>query len=84
MTALYFLGLLVALVGAIWLIVLAFKESILWGLGSLLIPFVSLIFAITHWDRAKTPFLIQVGGVVLLVLSVMMGGLPGHPAAAGV
>ena len=34
MVALVFLGWAVALVGGLWLVVLAFKESILWGLGA--------------------------------------------------
>jgi hypothetical protein len=83
MSPLYWLGLVVALVGAIWLIVLAFQKSVLWGLGSLFVPFVSLIFAVMNWDVAKRPFLIQVAGVVLLVIGGMMSHptLPAMPAA---
>jgi hypothetical protein len=77
MSPIYWLGLVVALVGGIWLVVLAFKKSVLWGLGSLFVPFVSLIFAIMNWDVAKRPFLIQIAGVVLLVIGAMMS----HPTA---
>ena len=72
-TALYFLGVIISLVGGIWILINAFKTSILWGLGSLFIPFVSLIFAIMHWEQNKKPFLICVAGFVVLVLSVFMG-----------
>jgi hypothetical protein len=45
------------LVFMIQILILAFKTSIGWGLGSLLIPFVILVFTIKYWDQAKTPFL---------------------------
>jgi hypothetical protein len=72
-TALYFLGLILCFVGGIWILVNAFKTSILWGLGALFIPFVSLIFAIMHWDQNKKPFLISIAGIVVVVVGVMMG-----------
>jgi hypothetical protein len=71
------LGGLAALVGGLWLLVLAFQESILWGLCSLFIPLVILIFALTHWEVAKKPFLIQIGGVVLYFLGAALGGSAG-------
>ena len=39
-----------------------------WGLGSLFVPFVSLIFVILNWQDSKKPFLIQVVGVVLCLV----------------
>jgi len=57
-------GGIVALVGFIWLVVVAFKESILWGIGCLLVPCVSIVFAIMNWDKAKQPFLIGLGGSI--------------------
>jgi len=83
MTILLYLGYLLSIVGWIWLLVVAFKKSVWWGLGSLLIPFVSLIFAIMNWQVAKKPFLIQLAGVVLCVVAYMNspGLYPGMPAA---
>lgn len=78
-TLLVVLGGIVMLVGGIWLLVEAFKESILWGLGSLFIPFVSLVFVIMHWDVSKTPFLIWIGGLVLTIAGAVISGPP--PAA---
>ncbi len=67
-------GGIVMLVGSIWFLVVAFQESLLWGLGSILVPFVSLIFLIMHWDKAGKPFLIQLAGVVpMIVGSFLMG-----------
>jgi hypothetical protein len=79
MIALYYLGAVVALVGAIWLLVLAFKKSVWWGLGSFFIPFVNVIFAFMNWQVAKTPFLIMIGGVVLCIIAVFSGGMPATP-----
>ena len=64
-TALIAIGGIIMLIGGIWLLVVAFQESILWGLGSLFVPFVGLIFAIMHWEKAGKPFLISLGGFVL-------------------
>ena len=61
--ALCVLGGLVTFVGAIMLLVAAFSESILWGLGSLFVPFVGLIFIFMHWDVSKRPVLIKLAGL---------------------
>jgi hypothetical protein len=71
MTALLYVGGLIAFVGGIWLIVVAFKKSVWWGLGSLIVPFVGLIFAILNWQVAKTPFLVYLAGIVLCVIGAM-------------
>jgi hypothetical protein len=82
-TALYFVGLIISLVGGIWILVNAFKTSIWWGLGSLFVPFVSLIFVIMNWQQNKKPFLISVAGAVVILISVFVmgagGGLMQHP-----
>jgi hypothetical protein len=74
------LGMGLGLIGGIWLLIEAFRASIWWGLGSLFIPFVSLIFVITHWSAAKTPFLISLGSVVLVIAGALMMGLVASPA----
>jgi hypothetical protein len=65
MTALFVIAGIVGLVSGIWLLVVAFQTSVWWGLGSLLIPFVSLIFVIMNWQVAKKPFLINLAAFVL-------------------
>ena len=52
-------GVVIGLVGGIWLLVVAFQESIGWGIGCLLCGLVGIIFAIQHWEKAKKPFLIE-------------------------
>jgi hypothetical protein len=72
MIILFYLGLLISIVAGIWLLVVAFKTSVWWGLGSLLLPFVSLIFVILHWQVAKKPFLWGLLGAVLIVVPILM------------
>lgn len=72
--ALIAVGGLAALITGILILVAAFKESVLWGLGSLLVPFVILIFVVTHWSETGKLFLYNLGAsAVLLVGSVIAG-----------
>ncbi|MCD4750936.1 MAG: hypothetical protein K8R59_16300 [Thermoanaerobaculales bacterium] len=72
MTALWFAVIVVGGIGGlaagIWLLVLAFRESLGWGLACLFIPFAALVFAVKFWDEAKIPFIITLvsAGVVLV------------------
>ncbi len=75
--ALIVVGAILALVGGIGILIAAFRESIGWGIGCILIPLVSLIFVIMHWDETKKPFLLKVAGIVLLVAGGAMSG-PSH------
>jgi hypothetical protein len=72
MYALLILGSVLAIVGGIWLLVVAFQQSVWWGLGSILLPFVSLIFVIMHWQVSKKPFLISIAGGVLIGVAAAM------------
>ena len=65
MIAIAYLGIALIVIGGIGTLIAAFKTSILWGLGCLLIAPVSLIFLILHWDVAKNPFFLQVIGIAL-------------------
>ena len=68
MAALFYLGIIVFIIGGIGTLIAAFKTSILWGLGCLLIAPVSLIFLVLHWDVAKNPFFLQLAGFALIFL----------------
>jgi uncharacterized membrane protein HdeD (DUF308 family) len=65
-------GGIVMFVGGILLLVAAFKESVLWGLGSLLVPFVSLIFVFVHWDKAKKPFFVWLIGLAITIAGAVL------------
>jgi hypothetical protein len=72
--ALTVIGAIIALVGAIWFLIVAFSENVLWGLGCLCVPLVSLVFLVMHLEKAGKPFLIQVGGIVLYFLGSVVSG----------
>lgn len=71
-------GWLVSIIGSIMLLIVAFKESVLWGLGCLFIPFVALVFIIMHWSISKRAFFIQLAGIALIFLAVILGGGSAH------
>lgn len=62
-------GVLFSIIGGIWILVLAFRTSVLWGLGSFFVPFVGLIFVIKHWHEAKAAFLISLVGSIMYGIS---------------
>lgn len=68
------MGCIVAIVGGIWFLLVAFNESILWGLACLFLAPASLIFLIMHWDEAGKPFLLQLAGVIPVIAGMMMMG----------
>lgn len=61
------LGFLIALVGSIWMLILAFMDNILWGLAYIFVPFAGLVFIILKWNKAsiRRSFFLQIGGGVL-------------------
>jgi hypothetical protein len=71
-TILMCIGVLIALVYGIQLLIMAFRESILWGLGYIFIPLVGLIFVIMHWNETKTPFLRGLLALPFMILGVML------------
>ncbi|HET6897281.1 MAG TPA: hypothetical protein VFK70_02995 [Vicinamibacteria bacterium] len=72
---LFFLALGFLLISAVMVIIEAFGESLLWGLGCLLLPGpVTLLFIATHWSQTKKAFALFVVGVVLLALSTTGAG----------
>lgn len=80
-TILFFLGTILLLIGGIWILVEAFKESIVWGICSLIIPLVALVFALMHLDRTKRALIIYVVGLVLLFIGISLGGGVGDAGA---
>jgi hypothetical protein len=62
----FWLGVLLSTVGGLWLVVNAFRSSgVLWGLGSLLIPFVAQIYGLVNFTENKIPLLLSVVGIAL-------------------
>ncbi len=73
-TALFLVGGAFILIGQFKIIVLAFRKGLTWGFNCLLVPGVTLIFVLLHWDIAGSLFLLQLVGAGLMFMSIMMGG----------
>lgn len=66
-----FIGSLITLIGAIWLLFLAFRQHILWGIGSFFILPIMIFFAIKFWATAQVPFVLYVMGSITMILSTV-------------
>jgi hypothetical protein len=68
------IGLAIFVIGGIGFLIAAFRTSLLWGLGCLIVPPIQIIYLFVHWDKAKIPFLIQLlGGSVIFVSTYFQG-----------
>ena len=67
---------LMSFVGWIWIIVMCFQDGeTLWGIGSIIIAPVALIYGIMNFGEAKIPvILLAVGIVGRIVFGVMAAG----------
>ena len=54
-------------------IVNAFKVSVVWGLGVILLAPIGLVFLFKNWRENKTSFLLQLAGLVLVVVGALIG-----------
>ncbi|HEU0036975.1 MAG TPA: hypothetical protein VFQ53_40470 [Kofleriaceae bacterium] len=66
------LGLVLILLGGLFFVIAAFRESILWGLGVLFVPFVSLVFLVLNWSRAKNSFFLQLYGIGAIIVASLL------------
>lgn len=76
------LGLLLSLVGGLWLVILAFRQSLLWGLAVFFIPLASLFFIVKYWTEARTPFFVSLVSLVLILVGASFGALTASPLGA--
>ncbi len=60
-------GGIMSLIYSIIVLIKAFQTSIWWGIGSLLIGLVGLIFVLMHWAEAGKPFLMSLLGVGIMI-----------------
>ncbi len=67
------IGGLMLVAGNIWFLVEMFRTSILWGLGGLFVPFVTLIWLVLHWDQGAKPFGLSILGAVVCILTAIFG-----------
>lgn len=64
-------GLLLILVGLLWLVARAFATSLLWGCASLLPP-LPLLFIVRHWRRARSAVALMGMGCIPLVVGLTL------------
>ena len=67
------MGAIIALVGFAWIVVMAFQESLLWGLACFFCkPIGTLIFVVLFWQEAKKPFFVYLAGALICGLGYAM------------
>jgi hypothetical protein len=71
---LFWVGLIVMILGGIKVLVHAFDTSMGWGVVCLVLPALLLLFGFTHWDLTKKPM-----GAMLVGFAVMLVGLGAKP-----
>jgi hypothetical protein len=81
-------GLAVAAVAWLWLIVRASRQAAGWGLGTLLLPPLGLLFALRHAQRAIGPLVLFIVGLLAAAApafhALATAVEPGRPSASGV
>jgi fermentation-respiration switch protein FrsA (DUF1100 family) len=65
-------GLLALGVGEIWLMVIAFKESLRRGLMYIVVPFYSLYYGRTRWPKTRMPFFTLLIGFGIVAISIFV------------
>jgi hypothetical protein len=71
-------------VGFVWLVVVAFRRSVGWGLAVLFLsPIAAVVLAIKHWRETRTPFLIYAGSMACAVLFFAAAAVVGIMAFGG-
>jgi hypothetical protein len=66
------IGAIIAVIYGFVLVVRAFQVSLVWGLGYLFVPFVSLIFIIVYWQVAKAPFLKSLISIPFMLVGMLL------------
>jgi len=59
------IGVLLTLLGNLWIVVLAFRTGLRWGLGCLCFPPVGLVYCALHPREAWKPLVIVVIGLAM-------------------
>lgn len=72
------IGFLMVAAGRVWFLVIVFQEDTTQGMLCLLIPIYGLIYLLQNFDEVKKPFFLDVGGIVIIVLSACAGGAGAH------
>ena len=66
------IGVIITIVGGAHFVIVAFEESVLWGIMVLLLPIVSPIFLILHFSDSWRPALKFVVGLGVVFLGTLL------------
>jgi len=69
----FFIGFAVASVGYLWIVVIAFKKDVLWGVACLLLSFPTLIFLLLNRDDCRKAFFVCTAGLVICLVGFIVG-----------
>jgi uncharacterized membrane protein len=73
-------GGVLVLTGTVIFLVKAFRVSVAWGVGVLLLAPIGIVFLVKNWKESKASFLLQLFGVILMVAGILLGyPLPATP-----
>lgn len=79
--ALCILSGLVCFAGGLWLLIVAFRKSVLWGLGCLFLPIVPIVFIAKYWEESKKAFLLWLAGFIPAILFCIFMLIPAFVGA---
>ena len=57
---------IVSVIAGIWMLIAAFRQSVVWGLVYLFVPFGAWVFIFLHWSVVKTAFLTSLAAAALM------------------
>lgn len=66
------IGTVMAVVGNLWFLSVAFRQDVMWGLACIFIPFASFVFTFKYMDRAGKPISLSALGVAIIVVSGLL------------
>ena len=62
------IGTIVAVIGWIWILIHAFSEDIMWGIGGLFCGILAIVYGVLHWEELKVPTIIYITGLVIGII----------------
>ena len=65
-------GALLLCAASVWNCFVWFRQSVLWLLLCLFVPFASLVFLVKFWSEAKRPFFLGLAGSVLVLTTLLL------------
>lgn len=72
-------GSLAIIIGGLWLLVLAFRQSVSWGLAALVIPLANVVFGFLYREVAGRALLTYLSGFALVGIVIANGGIEKEP-----